>query len=127
MVNIFSKWKDKVADYIDIKMKLMKLTLVEHISGVMSYLVYVLVLLFMFFAVFVFVGIGLGEWMAELVDSRSGGYFITAGIYVLFIFLLIALRKSLIKSFSGLFIGVLTAVKDDEDDDEQDNGLLNDH
>jgi hypothetical protein len=125
MLNIFGKWKDKVADYVDARMKLMKLALVEQISGVMSYLLYILVLLFVLLAVFILVGIGLGEYMAEVVDSRSGGFFITSGIFILFIFLLVALRKYIVRLFSGLFIGVLTSGKyesDDDDDDEDNDG-----
>jgi hypothetical protein len=119
MLDIFGKWKDKVADYVDARIKLMKLAMVEQISGVMSYLIYILIMLFVLLAVFILIGIGLGEYMAEVVDSRSGGFFIASGIFVFFIFLFVALRKYILRLFSGLFIGVLTAGHDDDEDDEE--------
>lgn len=125
MVNIFSKVKDKVADYVDVKVKMMKLTFIEHVSGVMSYLLYIIVLLFILLAIVIFLGIGLSEYMAEVVDSRAGGFLITSGIYILLVFLFVALRKYILKLFSGLFIGVLTAANDD-DEDGDDNDTDND-
>ncbi|RYE22556.1 MAG: hypothetical protein EOP51_12955 [Sphingobacteriales bacterium] len=124
MVNIFGKWKDKLAHYVDVRVRLMKLTLIEQIANVMSYLIYILLLLFVLLAVFVFLGISLGEFMAEIVHSRSGGYLITSGIFILFIFLLVALRSTITTMFGNLFVGVLTSVKDkddDIDDDEDDD------
>ncbi len=119
MVNIFGKVKEKVADYVDVKVKMMKLTFIEHVSNVMSYLLYIIVILFILLAIFIFFGIGLGEYMTEVVDSRAGGFLITSGIYVLLILLFVALRKHILRLFSGLFINVLTSASEDDDGEDE--------
>jgi hypothetical protein len=51
-------------------------------------------LLAFFFIEFLFIGLAL--WVGSLVDSTAGGFFIVAGLFLLLIVLIFALRKKVI-------------------------------
>lgn len=115
MINLFSKWKDKVAQYIDVRLDLAKLAFIERTSHVLSYLIFTFMLLSLGAAILVFMGIGLQEAFSVWVDSRIGGAFLTAGFYLLLCVLVYALRKPILAAFAGLFIQILTRQDDDDD------------
>jgi hypothetical protein len=118
MLNFLSNWKDKIAQQVDLRVRLFKLEFIERTSNVLSYFIFTFVILLLTMAIMIFLGIGLGEWFSEMFHSRIGGYFATTGVYVVLILLVFALRKPLIHGFCGVFIRVLTDRKDDDDDDE---------
>lgn len=120
MVDIFNKWKEKITQYVDLRFQLFKLEFIDRTSNVLSYIVFTFAMLLIAMAILIFFGIGLGEWLCEVLNSRTGGFFATAGIYVVLLLLLFALRKRLINAFSSVFIRVLTDKgEDDEDDDDE--------
>lgn len=116
-MSIIQTWKDKLTQFADVRMNLLKLTVIERSSSVLAYLIYTFILLFLVLAVFLFLGIGMQEWFSKMVDSRIGGAFMTMGFYVLLIVLAFVLRKTILGGFAGIFIGILTA-QDGEDDEE---------
>jgi hypothetical protein len=115
--NIFTSWKDRIAQYVDVRIQLMKLSIIERTSSVLSYLIFVFIALFLLLSVLVLIGIGLGEWFSVLFDSRIGGFFAAAGAYILLVVLAVVLRKPLLNAFSGIFIRIMTQ---DDDDDNRD-------
>lgn len=46
-MNFISKWKDKIAHYIEVRINLFKLGLIERVSNVLSYLTFVFIGLFL--------------------------------------------------------------------------------
>ncbi len=114
-MNVFTKWKDKVAHYVDVRVSLAKLSLIERASTVVSYLIFTFIAMFLSFAVLIFLGIGIAELFAVLIDSHAGGYFITCGIYLVLAIILVMARPKIISTFSGIFIRIMT----DHDDDEE--------
>jgi FtsH-binding integral membrane protein len=119
-MNLLSKWKEKIAHYIEVRVQLMKLSFIERTSNVLSYLVFTFISLFLLLAVLIFIGIGIGEFFGEVLDSKAGGFFITAGIYLLFCGILFLMRQNIVNTFSGIFIKILTDNDDDDDDDNRD-------
>lgn len=115
-MSFIGKWKDKIAHYIDVRLSLAKLSVIQTASNVLSYLIYVFISLFLTIAILIFLGIGLGEWLSDLVDSRAGGYFMTAGIFILLMVLLVVLRTTIVNAFSGTFIRIMT--EGDEEDEK---------
>lgn len=128
MLDFVNKWKHKVAHYIDIRLQLMKLSVIERASSVLSYFIFAFIALFIFITVLVFFGIGIGELLSDLVDSRAGGFFITTGLYILLLVLLFVFRTSITNKFAGIFITLLTQVdtedKDHEDEKKEENNGL---
>lgn len=114
MVNFFNKWKDKITQYVDIRIQLFKLEFIEKTSNVLSYIIFSFVMLLITMSVLIFLGIGLGEWLCEMFNTRSGGFFATAGIYIIFLLIIFAFRKKLVRAFSSMFIRILTEDKDHE-------------
>lgn len=116
-MSFITNWKDRLTQFAEVRLNLIKLTVIERSSSVLGYLVYTFILLFLLLAVFLFLGIGLQEWFSELVDSRIGGAFMTMGFYILLLVLAFVLRKAILAAFAGIFIGILTA--QDKDDEEE--------
>lgn len=115
-MSFIQDWKDKLTQFAEVRLNLVKLTVIERASSVLGYLIYTFILLFLVLAVFLFLGIGLQEWFSEMIDSRIGGAFMTMGFYVVLIAVAFVLRKTILAGFAGIFIGILTA--QDNDDEE---------
>lgn len=116
-MNFINKWKDKIAHYVDVRVQLVKLDIIERTSGVLSYLIFIFICLFLALTILIFLGIVLGELFSGLIGSRPLGYLVTSGIYVLLMGLMFALRKPILDTFSGAFIRILT--HEDEGDEEE--------
>lgn len=115
-MNVISKWKDKVAHYVDVRLSLLRLDFIERASTVVSYLILTFIALFISLAVLIFLGIGMGEAFAILVDSRAGGYFITAGIFALLAIIMFLARQNIVNAFAGIFIRIMTAPSQHEEE-----------
>jgi len=115
-MSVISKWKDKIAHYVDVRLNLIKLGFIERTSNILSYLIFVFISLFLAVSILIFVGIGIGEYFASVLDSRAGGFFITAGFYVLLLAIMFLARTAITNGFAGVFIRILTAEEPDQDD-----------
>ncbi len=117
MLGFIGKWKDKLADYVDMRVRLVKLDFIERTSQVLSFFTFTIVCFLLVLPILLFMGIGVAEFFADMVGSRGGGYLIITGLYLLALGILFIYRKRFIKKFTGLFIRVMT--DDDEDDDDE--------
>jgi len=118
MLDFVNKWKHKVAHYIDVRLQLMKLTVIERVSNVLSYFIFAFISLFLGVAILVFLGISIGEALSSLVDSRALGYLLTTVIYILFLVILFLARTAITNKFAGVFITMLTHIDDEEKEDK---------
>ncbi len=117
--NLINKWKDKIVQYLDVHLRLIKLNFIERTSNVLSYILFVMLALFIFFAVLLFVGLGLAELLSDLFQSRTGGFFGAAGFFLIVLLIAIALNERISKWFSVIFIRILTSKGDDDDDEDE--------
>lgn len=120
-MNIFGSIKEKVTQYIDVHVKLMKLNLMGSASKLMSYLMFAMICMFIVFAVILLLGFGIAETFVSLGLSRVGSYFATFGIYLLLLLAVVGLRKNITNFFAGTFLKVLTDDSDDDDNESQKN------
>jgi hypothetical protein len=120
-MSFINKWKDKIAHYVEVRLDLIKLGFIERTSGILSYLIFVFICFFLSLSVLIFIGIGIGEYFAMVFDSRVGGFFVTAGFYLLLMVLMFLLRVPITNFFSGLFIRILT--ENDEEEDKTKNDI----
>ena len=119
-MSFISKWKEKIAHYIEVRLDLIKLGIIERTSNILSYLILVFIFLFLAASILIFIGIGISEFFYEVVGvSKAAGFFITAGIYFLLLVILFFSRNAIVRGFSGVFIRILTAEDEDEDKDER--------
>ncbi len=114
-MNLFANWKEKASNFIDVRLGLFKLSLIERTSKVFGQLVLTFIYAFVGLIVLAFVGIGLMEVLGGLLQSRMAGAFLTAAIFLILLLLLLAMRRTLLRSFVNLFVRLLTE-EDDEDD-----------
>lgn len=107
-MNIFSTIKEKIAQYFDVYLKLAKVNFIKGSSNILSYFVFILICLFFVFCILLLLGLGLVECFHAAGLSLVASFFITLGIYIVFLFIIIGLRKNIIQFFSGTFIRMLT-------------------
>lgn len=115
-MSILNTLKEKIKDYADVYIKLLKLNFIEHTAKIISYLMFGMVCLFIVFGIVLFIGFGISEAFIAMGLSRVASFFITVGIYILLLALVIALRKNITNSVAS---GVINAMTDDDDDDDK--------
>lgn len=117
-MNFIANLKDKITQYIDVNIKLLKLSIIDTTSSVLSYFIFIFIVLFLVMLMFIFMGFGLAEWFTLLFNSRVAGFFTTFGVFVLIFSMFLALRKNIIRFFSDGFIKVMTerSGKDEENE-----------
>ena len=124
MMNFLSEWKDKIAQYVNVHVKLIKLGLIERTAYLMGYFIFTIVSLFFLLCIMLFVGLGLTEFFLALVGSKMLGFLLTIVVYLLLFLLFFALRKRFVRFFASTFIKVLT--EQDEEVKEDDTETMND-
>lgn len=113
-MNLFANWKEKASNFIDVRLGLFKLSLIERTSKVFGQLVLTFIYAFVGLIVLAFVGIGLMELFGGLLQSRMAGAWLTAAIFLLLLLILLAFRSALLRSLANMFVRLLT--EDDEED-----------
>ncbi len=119
MMNFVEKWKNKITQHVETRVDLFKLDLIERTSGILSYFVFIITCLLLALCILLFLGVGMGEYFSNLTDSRTYGFFITAGIYTFFFVLLALSRKFIVRIFSGMFINAMTHDDEEEEQEEE--------
>lgn len=120
-MSFFTQWKEKASNYIDVRLGLLKLSLIERTSKLVGHLLLAFIYVFLTLCALSFIGIGLMETFSALLNSRVAGAFITAGLFVFLLLLMLALRKTVIRAFAGVFVRVLTEGDEEDDDDNDDD------
>ena len=113
MLNIFSSIRDTIMQYVDVYLKLLKVNAIGKTSGLLAYVMFAFICLLLLFCTMVLLGFGLVEAFCALGIARVASFFITFGIYVLLMFVLISMRKSITRAFANTFIRILTEGDDD--------------
>ncbi len=117
-MSFISKWKDKISHYVDVRLNLLKLSMIERTSNILSYLIFVFIGLFLSVSVLIFIGIGVGEYFADVFDSRAAGFFTAALMYIILLAIMFLLRKPITNGFAGIFIRIMTAPDPDEEQEQ---------
>jgi len=117
-MNIFSGIKEKITRYVDVHVKLLKISFIERSANVFSYFLFALICLFLCFCMVLFLGFGLTEVFIEAGLSKMVSFFAVIGIYFLFLLIAIALRKKITRFFASGFIRELTEGDDGDEKKE---------
>ncbi len=107
-MSIFSRIKDRVTAYVDTYVKLMKLNFIEGAAKMVSFFLFVMICLFIVFVTIVFVGFGISESLVALGMSQLGAYFITAGVYLLLLFVFVLSRNGVLRFFGDMVVRMMT-------------------
>jgi len=100
--SLFSQTKD----YIDNRLELYKLKLVDKTSGIASSIISLVVLFVVFFIFFVVLNIGIALLIGDLVGKSYLGFLILAAVYAIVGLVLFAKRDKIFKTpLTRLIIG----------------------
>lgn len=123
-MSIFDPIKEKINRYIDVYIRLFKLNVIGHTANVVSYFIFAMITLFILFCVLLFVGLGITEIFVALGMSKLASLFITVGIYLLLLAVVVVLRRKITGVFASAIVRVMTEAdtpgkkRVDEEDDE---------
>lgn len=88
--------KDHVSDYVSSYVQLAKAKATKGASTAVSSIVIGISAFFFAFFFLFFVGFGLGWWLGTVVDNRAAGFFMVAGLFLVLVVVVFALRKKVI-------------------------------
>ncbi|BAV10333.1 Putative Holin-X, holin superfamily III [Filimonas lacunae] len=118
----FKESGEKIQEYVQDRLLLLKLKTVEKISKLVAVMFAVLVVAVLVFFIFLFLSIMAGYYFAELTHSMFLGFGIVSAIYIIILVTLIALRKSVLeRMITNTVINILFDDKDQEDDNDSIN------
>ena len=113
----FEKIKNRISEYVQIKLELLKLEITEHVASILAQAIAHIVILLTSGFVISLLSFGLSLYLNEVLGSNFAGFFITAGIFLLVLLIISLLLKSgKLKSFFEVII--LTNTKKNEDENK---------
>lgn len=119
MKTLLKTIKEALVHYLQLRLKTLRLEVVERIANVMGYFIFILVVIFLFFFAFLFFSFGLAAWLGDILHSRYGGMFCTGGIILVLAIIIVLTSKPFIRFFAGKVAGILTRkVREEEEDDD---------
>lgn len=100
--------KNKVSEYVNLRVEEAKLTTIEKATPIAASITIGVILLALSFMFFLFIGMALAWYFSKLFDSTALGYLTVAGIFLLFIVIIVALFGKLVKTIANIIAKKLT-------------------
>lgn len=117
----FSENKTLLKEYLEVRVKLLKLQVIKGLSRSLSTFFTVLVVGSLSLLVFLFLGLTFSFWVADLTGSLISGFAAGAGLFFILLLLVIILRKPLFMSpLIKVFIREMAADMYETETHEQD-------
>ena len=122
MENPIKALRKYVAHYINLRFQEFRLEALERVVNVMGYLIFGAITFFLIMIMFGFAAFGFAEYLCDLFQSRTAGYFAVAGFVLLLLIIMFMVKKSIFKLVGGKILWLLTQErkKADQDEDEDD-------
>jgi hypothetical protein len=95
---------DQALDFVETYYKLTLMNLTDKASGVASSVVAFIAVFIVGIFVMLFIGLALGTWLGELLNNAIAGYFLTAGLFLIIMLLILAFRKKIMSGFRDFII-----------------------
>ena len=90
---------DHVTDFLETYYQYIAVNVAQKVVNLASGAINFVLLIFLSVLFISFLGFGLAWWLGTLIDSRAGGFFIVAGVYLLIMILIVVMRKNVIFPF----------------------------
>lgn len=97
MVEELKDIKNDIQEYVDVKVKLIKLHTAENISRILSQAATFAVVGYLMFFILLFFSFAVGFFLAERFHSNELGFLAVAGIYLILLILFLVVRKHIIE------------------------------
>ena len=101
---ILKKVRDDITVFIDLKIRILRLTVVEKIARVLAFLSYGLVILLFSFFTVLFLFVALGFFLGNLLNNVALGFLVVGGLYLLLTMCSILARYKIRLVFINLII-----------------------
>jgi len=95
---------EHASDYLETYYQLITVTVAQKAVNIASGVINAVVLAILGLFAFGLISLGFGWLLGDLIDSRAGGFFLMAGIYVAIMVAVIVMRKKLILPFLRNFL-----------------------
>ena len=117
-MNIIGQLKEKVTEFVDVYVRLFKINFIGRTANLLGFFMFAMINLLIVFCIVLFSGFGIVELFVAAGLPKLASFFITVGIYVLLLVIVIACRKKITRFFASSIIRVLT----EGDEENKDNG-----
>ena len=101
---ILKKVRDDITVFIDLKIRILRLTVVEKIARMLAFLSYGLVILLFAFFTVLFLFVALGFFLGNLLNNVALGFLVVGGLYLLLTMCSILARYKIRLVFINLII-----------------------
>lgn len=101
---ILKKVRDDITVFIDLKIRILRLTVVEKIARVLAFLSYGLVILLFAFFTVLFLFVALGFFLGNLLNNVALGFLVVGGLYLFLTMCSILARYKIRLVFINLII-----------------------
>jgi hypothetical protein len=91
----YSESKGLLKEYVEVRVKLLKLQLIKALSRSLGMMFAMMVVSFFAFLVILFLGFSFSAWIAAETGNMALGYAAGAGLFFIFLLLVIVLRRPL--------------------------------
>jgi hypothetical protein len=95
---------EHITDFLETYYQLLTINVAQKSINLASSLVHAVILAFLGLLIMSFIGLGLAWWLGNIINSRAGGFFITAGVFLLVMIALIVMRRKVVFPFLRNFI-----------------------
>lgn len=90
---------DHVEDLAETFYKLTIVNVTQKATNIASGAVVMMALSILGLIVFLFLGVALAWWLGDLIESRAGGFLLSAGFFALVLTIIVVLRKKIVFPF----------------------------
>jgi uncharacterized membrane protein YqjE len=94
---------DHISGYVESRVALVKMEIREEIAGILSRTLMIIVMMLIAFLLLLFFSAGIAWYLNTVFGDDFAGFFLVGGFYLLLLILMIAFRKSLLKSLEKKF------------------------
>lgn len=113
--DFYKENKRLVAEYVETRLQILKLTSVRSLSRILSLLILITLISFMVLFFLLFLVIGFSWYMSDVLGSAALGFLCGGGVFLVLLLLGILFRKALfLNPLIRLFIRTATQEEEDE-------------
>lgn len=121
MENPIKALRRYITRYVNLRMEEFRLEALKRVVNITGYFVFGIIIFFLAIIMLAFAAFGLAEYLGDVFNSRFAGYFAVSGVFLIFILILLALKRKIFNLVGGKLLWMLTQPRKpraDEDEDE---------
>jgi len=115
--DFFKDYTDKIAEYVDDRLLLLRLKSVKKISSLIGQMICIAIIMGLCLLIFLFISVMLGFLLSRWFDSYFAGFGAVTALFIIALIVIVIKRRSIQHKFLGsLIIDILLDKNDDKDE-----------